>query len=111
MNIYYIITLSIILIGLFGIITKKDLILIFINLGVFQEGIVLFFVLLAYDENSPIITTHLQSYADPLIHSFLLTVIVIGFANLALMLVFAMILSSKFKTLEVDEIEKKVKKQ
>lgn len=109
MNAYEIAAFLTIFIGLFGVIIKKDLILKFINLGVFQSGVVLFFVLLAFDYHSPIIVLGVDSYSDPLIHSFLLTVIVIGFANLALMLVFAMILSLKFKTYNVDEIESKIK--
>lgn len=108
MTLYNTLVFLIIFIGLFGVIVKNDLILKFFNLGVFQGGVVLFFVLLAYEEHSPIITIDLQNFADPLIHSFLLTVIVIGFANLALMLVFTMILSSQYKTRDVNEIEKKI---
>lgn len=105
---YEILSLLVFFIGLFGLITKRDLILKLVNLGILQSSVVLFFISIAFQGDAPIITADLESYSDPLIHSFLLTVIVIGFANLALMLVFAMILSNKIKTHIVDEIEKKI---
>ncbi|MDN5343183.1 cation:proton antiporter subunit C [Oceanotoga sp. DSM 15011] len=108
MHIYIILSLIISAIGLIGTIIKRDMILKLINLGVFQSGNVLFFVSIAYKGLSPIITLNIDKYSDPLIHSFLLTVVVIGFANLSLMLVFIMILSNKIKTHLIDEIEDKI---
>ena len=106
---YEILSLLVFFIGLFGLITKKDMILKLVNLGILQSSVVLFFVSIAFKGDAHIIiTSDISNYSDPLIHSFLLTVIVIGFANLALMLVFSMILSNKIKTHVVKEIEAKI---
>ncbi|BBE32067.1 hypothetical protein OSSY52_22080 [Tepiditoga spiralis] len=107
---YELFSIFICFIGLSGVILKKDIILKLMNLGVFQGGVVLFFVSLAYKGKAPMITEGVTKYSDPLIHSFLLTVVVIGFANLALILVFSMILSNKLKTYRIDELEKKINK-
>ncbi|WP_129409536.1 sodium:proton antiporter [Marinitoga lauensis] len=97
--------------GLLGLIMKKDLIMKLFFLSIFQSGILLFFVILGYDENIPIIISNtLANNADPLIHSFLLTVIVIGFATISLSLVYIMILAEKFKTHNVDIIEEELEK-
>ncbi len=109
MNLYQILSFLVFIIGVFGVINQKDMILKLLNLGTIQSGVVLLFIAISYNGHSPIITPGIESYSDPLIHSFLLTVIVIGFANLSLMLVFVMILSSKIKTYQIDEIEKKIK--
>ncbi|SHE33251.1 multisubunit sodium/proton antiporter, MrpC subunit (TC 2.A.63.1) [Marinitoga hydrogenitolerans DSM 16785] len=111
MELYFIYSYIIIILGFFGLILKKDLIMKLFFLSIFQSGILLFFVVLAYDKNIPIITSDIvKDAADPLIHSFLLTVIVIGFATISLSLVYIMILAEKFKTHNVDIIEEELEK-
>ncbi|WGS65062.1 cation:proton antiporter subunit C [Marinitoga aeolica] len=111
MNLYFIYSYVIIFLGLFGLIVKKDLIIKLFFLSIFQSGILLFFVILGYGKNIPIIISNtLVNNADPLIHSFLLTVIVIGFATISLSLVYIMILAEKFKTHNVDVIEEELEK-
>ncbi|MBM7558271.1 NADH-quinone oxidoreductase subunit K [Marinitoga litoralis] len=109
MNIYFVYSFIIIILGLFGIIIKKDLIIKLIFLSIFQSGILLFFVVLSYNKNIPIVISNtLRDFSDPLIHSFLLTVIVIGFATISLSLVYIMILAEKFKTHDIDIIEEEL---
>lgn len=105
MNINIFLSVIIIFIGIYGIVSKKDIILKLLSLGIFQSAIVILFVVIAYRGVSPVYMPEIAVYSDPLIHSFLLTVIVIGFANLALMLVFVMIIVNKYKTYNFDEIE------
>lgn len=111
MKIFFIYSYIIIFLGLLGLILKKDLIFKLFFLSIFQSGILLFFLFLAYDKNIPIITSSIvTNMADPLIHSFLLTVIVIGFATISLSLVYIMILAEKLKTHNVDIIEEELEK-
>lgn len=105
MNINIFLSVIIIFIGIYGIVSKKDIILKLLSLGIFQSAIVILFVVIAYRGVSPVYMPEIAVYSDPLIHSFLLTVIVIGFANLALMIVFVMIIVNKYKTYNFDEIE------
>ncbi|AEX84636.1 NADH-ubiquinone oxidoreductase subunit 4L [Marinitoga sp. 1135] len=109
--IYIIFSFIIIILGLLGIIIKKDLIIKLFFLSIFQSGVLLFFTFVAYDENIPIISQQIrENFSDPLIHSFLLTVIVIGFATISLSLVYIMILAEKFKTHNVEIIEEELEK-
>ncbi|GAB6188640.1 Na+/H+ antiporter subunit C [Marinitoga arctica] len=111
MKLYFIYSYIIIILGFLGLILKKDLIMKLFFLSIFQSGILSFFVILAYDKNIPIITSNIvKETADPLIHSFLLTVIVIGFATISLSLVYIMILAEKFKTHNIDAIEEELEK-
>jgi multicomponent Na+:H+ antiporter subunit C len=108
---YFIYSFIIIFLGLLGIIIKKDLIMKLFFLTIFQSGILLFFIFLAYDKNIPIIVSNtIKNNADPLVHSFLLTVIVIGFATVSLSLVYIMILAEKYKTHDVKVIEEELEK-
>ncbi|KLO22030.1 NADH-ubiquinone oxidoreductase subunit 4L [Marinitoga sp. 1197] len=111
MRIYFIYAYIVLFLGLLGIIIKKDLIMKLFFLSIFQSGVLLFFIFLGYDENIPIIMSNIiLKNADPLIHSFLLTVIVIGFATISLSLVYIMILAENFKTHNVDIIEEELEK-
>jgi multicomponent Na+:H+ antiporter subunit C len=102
--------LATILIGLFGLLFKKKLLLRILSMDVMSTGIISLFVLSAtrHGRKTPTIDPEAEGeavYADPVLQGVILTAIVIGFSIIALALVKSMHLARRFPTLEVDEIE------
>jgi multicomponent Na+:H+ antiporter subunit C len=97
-----------ILLGFFGIIFKKNLIMKIIAMDVMSTGVIAYYVVIAAREGlfTPIVGDVVGSYADPVPQSVILTAIVIGFSIQALMLVGVMKLARDNPTLETQEIEK-----
>jgi multicomponent Na+:H+ antiporter subunit C len=106
--------LATILIGLLGLLFKKNLLLRTLSMDVMSTGIVSLFVLYAahHGKRTPTVTEDFSgTYADPVLQAVILTAIVIGFSVVALVLVAAMYISKRFPTLEVDEIEEHWKEE
>ncbi len=84
--------ISLVMVGIFGILTKKNIIKILLALNLMETGINLFVVATGYFAGSktPIITESFTSssvnFADPLPHALVLTSIVIGLGTTALAL-------------------------
>jgi multicomponent Na+:H+ antiporter subunit C len=97
-----------ILLGFFGIIFKKNLIMKVIAMDVMSTGVIAYYVVIAAREGlfTPIVGDVAGAYADPVPQSVILTAIVIGFSIQALMLVGVMKLARDNPTLETQEIEK-----
>jgi len=98
-----------ILLGFFGIIFKKNLIMKIISMDVMSTGVIAYYVVVAAREGvfTPILTGDPKgAYADPVPQAVILTAIVIGFSIQALMLVGVMKLAHDNPTLEIDEIER-----
>ncbi len=99
-----------ILLGFFGMILKKNLVMKIVSMDVMSTGVIAYYVLIA--ARSGLFTPILQSlprdvtYADPVPQAVILTAIVIGFSIQALMLVGVMKLARDNPTLETAEIEK-----
>jgi multicomponent Na+:H+ antiporter subunit C len=97
-----------ILIGLFGVLFKRNLLLRILAMDVMGTGIISLFVLSAarFGQRTPTaIPSPPTPYADPVPQAAILTAIVIGFSILALLLVCAMSLARRFPTLDIEEIE------
>jgi multicomponent Na+:H+ antiporter subunit C len=97
-----------ILLGFFGIIFKKNLIMKIVSMDVMSTGVIVYYVVIAAREGlfTPIVGNGQGAYADPVPQSVILTAIVIGFSIQALMLVGVMKLARDNPTLETREIEK-----
>lgn len=98
-----------ILLGCFGIILKRNLMMKIIAMDVMSTGVVAYYVLVAARKGlfTPILNgDNSGSYADPVPQAVILTAIVIGFSIQALMLVGVMKLARDNPTLEYSEIEK-----
>lgn len=99
-----------ILLGFFGMVLKKNLVMKIVAMDVMSTGVIAYYVLIA--ARSGLFTPILQSpsrdvtYADPVPQAVILTAIVIGFSIQALMLVGVMKLARDNPTLETAEIEK-----
>jgi len=88
-NIFIINAFLIILIGIFGIITRNNIIKILLSLNILETGVNLLIVSLGYTATGtvPILSKTMPNYinfVDPLPQALILTSIVIGFATTAL---------------------------
>jgi multicomponent Na+:H+ antiporter subunit C len=69
--------------GLYLIISDKNLIKKMMGLSIFQTSVLLFYISLGYIKSSlsPIIVTNFNLYSNPLPHVLMLTAIVVGIAT------------------------------
>ena len=98
-----------ILIGFFGIIFKKNLVMKTISMDIMSTGVISYYVLVSSRDGlfTPIVGNKENiAYADPVPQAVILTAIVIGFSLQALMLVCVMKLAKDNPTLETSAIEK-----
>ncbi len=116
--IVYILCFVLFLVGLYGILTRRNLIKIAISLSIMEFSIFLILVLIGYIENgiAPIVDPGMagqvisdesmagQVYVDPLPQAMVLTAIVIGLATTAMLMAIAIRLYRKYKTFDIREI-------
>ena len=111
--------IALLLIGLYAMITKKNLIKKIIGMNIFQTAIILFYVSIGSKRGAtiPIIehghgesshALHAAEYINPLPHVLMLTAIVVSVATLGVALALAMKVYSQYGTLEEDEIREKI---
>ena len=95
------------LIGLYGIVTNKNLIKIVMSLSILGNGIVLFFISLGYVRGNlaPIVNPGVENIVDPVPQALMLTMIVINLCVTALALTIIVWLYKEFGTLDVGEME------
>ncbi len=98
--------------GLFGIITQKNLIKKLLMLGVMNTGVIGFFIFSVMGDSAipPIITEENMlnaalNLSDPLPQALVITSVVIGFATQSLSLVFVMLISKRFHSIDEDKVE------
>lgn len=98
-----------ILLGIYTILARKDLIKIVMGISIIEAGVNLFLVSLGYrwDSVAPIFTgAPSTSMVLPTVQAMTLTNIVIGVATLALLLSLVMVIYRHYKTTDVREITK-----
>jgi len=115
----------IMMIGLWSVIAKNNLIKKLIGLSIFQTAILLLYVSLGVKEGAtiPIIDHHAAErslagdvaainpdlIANPVPHVLMLTAIVVGVATLGVALALCQVIYKDFGTLEEDEVLQKIK--
>jgi len=101
--IVFILAILLFLIGLYGILVKRNLIKIIIGLMIMEYAVNLFFVLVGYREGgtAPIVS---EGLGDKII--LVLTAIVIGLGTTALLVSIAVRIYEKYDTLDVRKIRK-----
>lgn len=108
--ILFILCITLFLVGLYGIIVKRNLIKIIIGLAIVEYSINLFLILIGYIKGgqAPIVLNGLEkiSFVDPLPQAIVLTAIVIGVATTALLLAVAVMLYRKYGTFNIRKINK-----
>ncbi|PIZ17162.1 cation:proton antiporter [Candidatus Desantisbacteria bacterium CG_4_10_14_0_8_um_filter_39_17] len=102
------ISIIIFLIGLYGLVFKKNLIKKVMGLSILNSGIVLFFVSIGYkkDATAPIMQEGITKVADPLPQALMLTTIVIGICVTAFALSLIVKIYERYKTLNVQQLIK-----
>ncbi len=96
--------------GLYGILTQRNVIKIIISLNILEIGLNLFIISVGYVEDglAPIFTTDNASstlnFVDPLPQALVLTAIVIGVGTTALGLAIAKNIYQKYGTFNLDEM-------
>ena len=106
---YYVGAFGLMFIGLYVILTKRNLIKVIIGLGILDTGVNLFLICLGYTSKgtAPIFSRaglDAELMVDPVPQALVLTAIVIGVAVLALALSLAIRLYQHYGTLDLRKI-------
>jgi len=115
----YFLAMVLLVIGIYAIVGKKNLIKIIVGVIVMEYAVNLFLVLIGYRSGgrAPIITKQVsenpqrlsefvKTAVDPLPQALILTSIVIGLATLVLMIAIAIRIYEKYGTFDVSKIRK-----
>ncbi len=106
---FYFASISLILIGLYAILVKRNLVKIVIGLSIMDSGINLLFITVGYIQNgtAPIFSDVFvtpEKMVDPVPQALVLTAIVIGLAVTAVALAMVIRIFNHHKTLDVKKI-------
>ena len=120
----YLLCTLLLMVGLFGLISQRNLIKIILSIAIIEYAVNLFFVLAGYRDDgiAPIMTERTEQLpesvrfagraVDPLPQAMVLTSIVIGLAFTALMVTMALRIYNVYGTYDIREIwEKRDKKR
>jgi multicomponent Na+:H+ antiporter subunit C len=97
-------------IGLHGMLAKKNLLKKVISLSIFQSAIILFFIVSAFKWNAtvPILDERLgalpEHYVNPLPHTLMLTAIVVGVATVGVALALLISIYRHYRSLDEPAI-------
>jgi len=104
----YIMTFILFLVGLYGVLTRRNMIKIVIGFSIMEFSIFLFIALTGYINNgiAPIIMAGEEEpvYVDPLPQAMVLTAIVIGLATTAMLLAIAIRIYKKYGTFDIRKV-------
>lgn len=103
------ILLSVVPIGLIGLVGRRNVLSKVLAMDVMNTGVISLFVHASYraGPRAPLLGDGTGVYADPIPQAAILTAIVIGFATLALLIVYVMDISKSCTTLDVSCIERR----
>ena len=103
----YLIVILLMMVGLFLVISRANLVKKLVGLSIFQTSVFLFYITLGRVSGgtAPILTdTPDMLYSNPLPHVLILTAIVVGVATTALGLALILRIRESFGSIEEDEI-------
>ncbi len=102
--------INLFLIGLYGVVAKRNLIKIALGFCLMEYAVNLFFAFVGFkkDALAPIVTqvNEPRNFVDPIPQALVLTAIVIGLGTTALMLALALRLYGKYKTFDISEMRR-----
>ncbi len=118
----YWIYITLMMIGLYAMIAKNNLVKKIVGMNIFQTAIILFYVSIGVKKGGtiPILehahghehhVVHAVDYINPLPHVLMLTAIVVGVATLGVALALAIRIYNNYNTLEEDEILTQVREK
>jgi multisubunit Na+/H+ antiporter MnhC subunit len=106
----YILPIILFLVGLFGVLVKRNLIKMIISLSIMDYALFLLFAMIGYrGEGMPPIEIKGAEYVkfvDPLPQALVLTAIVIGLATTALLVGIAVRIYQKYGTFDIEKVRK-----
>ena len=106
------ISIVIFLIGLMGVIIRKNLFIKLLSLEVMNISLIIIFLLVGYNNGTaPISRTADNITVDPLPQNFVITAIIISFASMSLILVFLIRVVEKYRTLDINKLIRRFKKE
>lgn len=102
----YWIVIVLMMVGLYTVISRDNLIKKIIGLNMFQVSVFILYISIGTVEGgaAPIITEGVGVYSNPLPHVLILTAIVVGVATTALALALVVRIKETYGTIEEDEI-------
>jgi multisubunit Na+/H+ antiporter MnhC subunit len=107
--IVFLLAVFLFLVGLYGVVTKRNLIKIVIGIAIMEYSVNLFLILIGYVRGgtAPILSGEVTEkvFVDPLPQAMVLTAIVIGLATTALLLAIAIRIYKKYGTFDIREIK------
>ena len=110
MNPYYFASIALILIGLYAILVKRNVLKMLVGLSIMETGVNLLLISVGYvsGKSAPILSEGItpDKAVDPIPQALVLTAIVIGVATTAMALSVVINLYEKYKTLNVEEIRR-----
>ncbi|WP_036553184.1 MULTISPECIES: cation:proton antiporter subunit C [Nisaea] len=103
----YWIVVVLMMIGLYIVIARGNLVKKIVGLNVFQTSVFMFYISLGKAEGgtAPILTGKPELFSNPLPHVLILTAIVVGIATTALGLALVVRIRESYDTIEEDELE------
>ncbi len=115
----YWIYILLMMIGLYAMVAKRNLVKKIIGMSIFQTAIILFYVSIGAKRGAtiPIIEHHghgpinPEHYINPLPHVLMLTAIVVSVATLGVALALGIRIYQRFGTLEEDEILSQLRRE
>ena len=120
MHLNYIAAIILMMLGLWAMLAKKNIIKKLIGMAIFQTGIILFYISIGAKAGStiPILEYHsrydsvvVSEYANPLTQILMLTAIVVGVATLGLGLTLARKVYENYESFNEDELLEKVRQE
>jgi multicomponent Na+:H+ antiporter subunit C len=108
-HINYWIAILLLVIGLYIVIARGNLVKKLVGLSIFQTSVYLLYISPGkiLGGTAPIIAAGYSTYSNPLPHVLILTAIVVGVATLALGLALVVRINEAYGTIEEDEIHKR----
>lgn len=97
----------IMMVGLYAIISRNNLVKKVLGLGLFQTGIFLMYITLGFKQGggAPILQQGVEAtYANPLPHVLILTAIVVSLSTMAVALAIVIGIREEYGTVEADEV-------
>ncbi|QID19892.1 cation:proton antiporter subunit C [Nitrogeniibacter mangrovi] len=104
----YFVTVLLLMVGLFVVIARSNLIKKLIGLGLFQTAVYLLYIAPGklIGGTAPIVDDAFKVYSNPLPHVLILTAIVVGVATLALGLALVVRIKEAYGTIDEEEVLK-----
>ncbi|MDB2414264.1 cation:proton antiporter subunit C [Rickettsiales bacterium] len=102
----YLVSVLLMMIGFYGVITRGNLVKKLMGLSIFQVSVLLLYVSEGKIDggSAPIIIERVVKYVNPIPHVLMLTAIVVGVAVMAVGLAIVVRIKEEYGTIEEDEI-------